>query len=354
MNLRRKQLKYQIIGVEVMKLKEKEVWLELYEVARKVQELEPWKYLWDMDLLEYIDVNSNEIYYCSVLGRLGLSNAILIYQGEQIHKFFEGVEKKFPEHVLINYKEHLSCQFSKRSEVLPENRELIKELGLTFRGTWTSFECFEKGYEICKINIKQAKLMTELLKNFYMMFRAIIEEKLEVDFERGEILARYYDKNKKLFLNHPAPLALPPRKFFEAGISQEALETLLKLPRSQMELEYDFINYIPIRIRNFKDEEGRHYYPRFRFIGERKSGMILHGELIDRLEYSTEETYIYDSLDKLVDQFYELGIPKKIYVRDAETEHILTKIMRKLNVELVVTPNLKAIDRAMEEFVKEM
>lgn len=95
MNLRRKQLKYQIIGVEVMKLKEKEVWLELYEVARKVQELEPWKYLWDMDLLEYIDVNSNEIYYCSVLGRLGLSNAILIYQGEQIHKFFEGVEKNF-------------------------------------------------------------------------------------------------------------------------------------------------------------------------------------------------------------------------------------------------------------------
>lgn len=44
-----------------MKLKEKELWLELYEIAEKIQKLEPWKYLWDMDLLVYLCQPLNEI-----------------------------------------------------------------------------------------------------------------------------------------------------------------------------------------------------------------------------------------------------------------------------------------------------
>lgn len=55
-----------------MKLKDKEVWLELYEVAENIQKLEPWKYLWDMDLLMYLSEGMNDIFYCSVLGHAGM------------------------------------------------------------------------------------------------------------------------------------------------------------------------------------------------------------------------------------------------------------------------------------------
>lgn len=53
-----------------MKLKDKEAWLELYEVAENIQKLEPWKYLWDMDLLMYLSEEMNDIFYCSVLGHI--------------------------------------------------------------------------------------------------------------------------------------------------------------------------------------------------------------------------------------------------------------------------------------------
>ena len=53
---------------ENMKLKDKELWLELYEIAEKIQKLEPWKYLWDMDLLVYLCQPLNEVFYCSVMG----------------------------------------------------------------------------------------------------------------------------------------------------------------------------------------------------------------------------------------------------------------------------------------------
>ena len=36
---------------QIMKLKDKEAWLELYDVAKKIRELEPWKYSWDMDFI---------------------------------------------------------------------------------------------------------------------------------------------------------------------------------------------------------------------------------------------------------------------------------------------------------------
>ena len=55
-----------------MKLKDKELWLELYEVAEKIQKLKPWKYLWDMDLLVYLCQPLNEIFYCQFLNFLTL------------------------------------------------------------------------------------------------------------------------------------------------------------------------------------------------------------------------------------------------------------------------------------------
>lgn len=69
------------------------------------------------------------------------------------------------------------CNFINRQETLPKNREIIKELGLSFRGTLISFENYEKGYLPSQINIEQVKIMIEALKNFYMMFRVIIEKK---------------------------------------------------------------------------------------------------------------------------------------------------------------------------------
>ncbi len=327
-----------------MKLKDKELWLELYEVAEKIQKLEPWKYLWDMDLLVYLCQSMNEIFYCSVMGRGGMHKAIAIYRGEQIHGFLELARNKIPEYMLLNYQECIMCNFIERQETLPKNREIIKELGLSFRGTWISFESFEKGYEPSPINIKQVKIMLEALKNFYMMFRAIIEQGIKVDFENGEILARHYDKGKKLFLSYPAPLMLPEKHFntikTEAGFEKD----IMKLPQTEMELEYEFLNYIPIRIREHKEQDGRYYYPLARMIAERKSGVIISHDLIDKNRYESKSDYVLEATELLINYFYKMGRPKNIYVRDEETKMYLKDILDKAKIKIIVKPKLKAID----------
>ena len=327
-----------------MKLKDKELWLELYEIAEKIQKLEPWKYLWDMDLLVYLCQPLNEIFYCSVMGHAGMHRAIAIYQGEQINGFFELAKNQIPENMLLNYQECLMCNFIGRQETLPKNREIIKELGLSFRGTWISFESFEKGYEPNPIDIKQVKIMIEALKNFYMMFRAIVEQGIKADFKNGEILARHYDKEKQLFLNYLAPLMLPEKHYNTIKTEPEFEKDIMKLPQTEMELEYEFVNYIPIRIRDNKDQDGRYYYPLSRIIAERKSGLVISNDLIDKNEYESKSDYVLESAELLINYFYKMGRPKSIYVRDEETKMYLKDILDKAKIKIIIKPKLKAID----------
>lgn len=327
-----------------MKLKDKELWLELYEIAEKIQKLEPWKYLWDMDLLVYLCQPLNEIFYCSVMGHAGMHRAIAIYQGEQINGFFELAKNQIPENMLLNYQECLMCNFIGRQETLPKNREIIKELGLSFRGTWISFESFEKGYEPNPIDIKQVKIMIEALKNFYMMFRAIVEQGIKADFKNGEILARHYDKEKQLFLNYLAPLMLPEKHYNTIKTEPEFEKDIMKLPQTEMELEYEFVNYIPIRIRDNKEQDGRYYYPLSRIIAERKSGLVISNDLIDKNEYESKSDYVLESAELLINYFYKMGRPKSIYVRDEETKMYLKDILDKAKIKIIIKPKLKAID----------
>ena len=327
-----------------MKLKDKELWLELYEIAEKIQKLEPWKYLWDMDLLVYLCQTLNEIFYCSVMGHGGMHRAIAIYRGEQINGFFELAKNQIPEYMLLNYQECLMCNFIGKQETLPKNRKIIKELGLSFRGTWISFENFEKGYEPSPINIKQVKIMIEALKNFYMMFRAIIEQGIKANFENGEILARHYDKEKKLFLNYPAPLMLPEKHYNTIKTEPEFEKDIMKLPQTEMELEYEFVNYIPIRIRENKEDDGRYYYPLSRIIAERKSGLVISNDLIDKNEYKSKSDYVLESAELLINYFYKTGRPKSIYVRDEETKMYLKDVLDKAKIKIIIKPKLKAID----------
>lgn len=333
-----------------MKLKDKELWLGLYEVAEKIQELEPWKYLWDMDLLVYLCQPLNKIFYCSVMGRGGMHKAIAIYQEEQIHGFFELAKNQIPEYMMLNYQECLMCNFMNRQATLPKNREIIKELGLSFRGTWISFENFEKGYEPSAIDIKQVKIMIEALKNFYMMFRAIIEQGIKADFKNGEILARHYDKEKKLFLNYPAPLMLPEKHYDIISVNDEFKEDIMKIPQTEMELEYEFLNYVPIRIRENKEQDGRYYYPRARFFADRKTGFVILHDLVNKNNYNDEKEYILESVDLLINYFYRIGRPKTIYVRDEKTKMYLKEIADKAQIKLTIKSKMKAID----EFYKSM
>ena len=137
---------------------------------------------------------------------------------------------------------------------------------------------------------------------------------------------------------------LPEKHFNTIRAESEFEKDMMKLPQTEMELEYEFLNYVPIRIRDNKEQDGRYYYPIARFIAERKSGFVISHDLIDKNDYKSKSDYVLESAELLINYFCKMGRPKSIYVRDEETKMYLKDILDKAKVKIIVKPKLKAID----------
>lgn len=336
-----------------MNEKDKKKWLELYEIASKIEKMKPWEYMWDTDLISYLSPNLEDIFYCSVMGHGGMHTAIAIYKGTQINSFIELANNKYPNNMLINYQECISCCFLSKAETLPNNIKIIKELGLNFKKTWISFECFEKGYEPSPINIKQVEMMIEVLNQFYEMLNDIVTGKVKVNFDNDESYIKFYNDDKKEYITFVDRLMLPRKEYKKIVINDKNIEKHMKtIPKSNIELEYDYLNYIPVHIKENIDNDGRNYYPRIRCLIDRKTGFIYANELINKNEFKTEEDYIKDALDFLLEQIHKLGRPKCIYVRDEEAKAYINDIADKAQIKIIINSNLKQIDKVYEELFK--
>lgn len=328
-----------------MKLKDKEIWLKLYDVAEKIKEIEPWKYLSDADLFKFISEELKDDFYFCVMGQAGMHTAVSVYSSSQIDKYFALLKNDYPSSVSMNYQECLICQFLDREKTLLENRKIIKELGLKFRGIWISFENFEKGYEPRTLNIDQVEKLTILLENFYEMIKEYIENKINIDFDNEEIFIRSYNTKINRYVNKPGKIGNIEIQYKHFFFDVKFEEEVKKLPQKNMEFEYEFLNYLPIRIKEMVDKERRQYYPRVRSFAIRNSEFVLPPKLIDKKDYKTEMEYINESIDQLLKFIFKLGRPKTIYVRDDETKYLLNDIAKKANIELKVSPRLKTIDQ---------
>ncbi|MDF2537066.1 MAG: hypothetical protein K0S76_87 [Herbinix sp.] len=58
-----------------------EDWKSLYEVTTRIQQMKPWEYLWDMDLIGIQCGKEEETVFYSILGRGGECYGIAVYEG---------------------------------------------------------------------------------------------------------------------------------------------------------------------------------------------------------------------------------------------------------------------------------
>ena len=76
-----------------------ELFKELYQITLKIKKLEPWKYLYDVDLITIIVPNREEPVYCSIMGRGKEHYGIGVYPGvNQLLGLLKISEGKIPKH----------------------------------------------------------------------------------------------------------------------------------------------------------------------------------------------------------------------------------------------------------------
>ncbi len=125
-----------------------EQWKEAYELALRVKELAPWRWMQDSDIFGVCDPESETICFVSTLGQLGEHFAVSVYPDiEALYELQDFAEHgPSPERLLEIPQFQVS--FGGRDELDKEDHNVIKSLGYKFRGrnAWPLFRSYRPGF----------------------------------------------------------------------------------------------------------------------------------------------------------------------------------------------------------------
>jgi hypothetical protein len=325
-------------------------WRRLYQAAIRVKEIAPWEWMTETDIFGVQDPETDEIGFVSVMGMLGEHLSLAVYLGaEGLYSFweFQEVADSAPSEAILEMP-HLQASFEDRGELSTRDRDLIKELGLKFRGrqAWAMFRSYRPGYLPWYLEAPEARTLTYALEQAVeVVLRFKDDPTLLEPSDEESYLVRVPREVKGSLVWEDEVVRVPPVEPEPIPIvmDMEALEKVKRLPRGEYTLEIDLFLF-PIRI----EEKGtRPYLPRVLLTVESQSGMILGNEL---LEPEPGLAVMWGTVPlKVVHQFARMGIlPREIRVRSFRLLALLQLLEEELDFEVKATPRLPSLDRAKE------
>lgn len=327
-----------------------EQWKELYDVAIKIKELQPWQHLWDLNIVTLV-LPGREMIYNSVMGRdegcYGIGSYI---SHKAINNFYDMLEREdFPFEQMIRFQNDdiITCYYGNRDELTAKELKLIKDLGYKFRGknNWIYFHSFKKGYAPFMLDQEEVLLETEILQHLYIALKAHIIEGLEVDFEKGNSLTRIWSEEDDLWLNFEAPLMKPDAEYSAPIVNDEAFKLKVSTMDTTEQIWELDIAYINGTIRDKEYERPANI--RMCVLAENKSGIMLDQNI---LTPDDDEAHII--LDMFSSQMLNFGKPSKILVRDKVIYYIMRNLCDVAKIKLEIKGRLESIDFFLREFAR--
>ena len=323
-----------------------EEWKALYDIAMKLKELKPWEKLWDMDLITISQPNKKEPCVCSIMGKGGECYAIAAYDGlDSIKGFFEmAYSNEMPGDQIIRYQNNVMCNYGNRDELTTKELNIIKKLGLKFRGknNWIYFRTFESGYVPYMPNRDEVLESTKILKHVYMAIEAL-NKGMNIDFENGKTLMRKFEDENNQWVNSEEPVIMPNMDYSVPVLKDEVLLNRLKKQKqnnSILELDIAYLNST-INDRGYD----KPLIPRLCMLVDARVGVVLSQNMV------TPKDDVVDVIfETVINYIIQRGRPKNIVVRDAYIASILIDLCEQTGIEVIESLNLHTIDEFVESF----
>lgn len=320
-------------------------WKDLYEIAIKIKSLKPWERLYSMDLITIIDKDKEEC-ICSIMGKNGEFYGVGVYVGEDsIKDFYEmSFNEGMPPHQLIRYQNNIMCNYGNRDELTTKELEIIKDLGLKFRGkdNWIYFRTFEKGYVPYMPNREEVLKMTKILNDLYDALNKL-DNGLKVDFENEKTLMHRFDSKNNKWISSEEDLIIPDMDYDVPVLQDDLLIKKLKKQKQDntiLELDIAYLNSIV----NDKEYE-KPINTKILILVEAESGLVLGQQLL-KPNYQ-EVNFVYDII---INYVIQAGRPNQIVVRDSYMASLIMDLCERINIEIIISSKLHGIDEVMESF----
>jgi hypothetical protein len=309
-------------------------WRELYVAAEEFRNLEPWTWMSDADLFGVQDPRSREVGYCCVLGALGEVFALCVYLGaEGLAGYGKMQSWETDRHLedLPFTQKCLMASFEDRERLQKEDRDIIKKLGLKFRGrdSWPLFRSQLPGYFPWYVTKEEALFLTVALQQATdVATRFNEDDDLLTPPEQGLVFTRVPAAEGKVGSWRddwvsPEPFERDEPEF--PPVDTQRLDRILRnSSRSPTTWEVDFLFFhAPVR------EGGRPFFPMMFLVMDHKQGVGLDTWLVPPWEFfAVCRDRFLDLLERVQ------ALPTRILVRRQEAATMLQPIASALRIKV--------------------
>ena len=317
----------------------------LYELMGKIKLLKPWDNLWDMDLVCVELPKWEEPVFCSVMGRNGNCFGIVVHPGLNsaaglIRQASSGEENALS---FLGYSNCLTCYFGDREDLETEDRKLIKDLGLSFRGK-NNWPYFRRSRPECLpwfISALDAEVLEKVLVSFIAAYTAFAEGKVSVDFEEGQVLYHAYSAEKNEWTTEARPLPKVPLYVEVYVIDNEIFTGSLRQKNlNGCSIEVDTL-YYPMPCGMNKD--GFPAVMRLALVVDSTQGLVA-----DQCLLQPDDDVSEVLIELLASYINKFGRPSQLHVRDQWTGALLEDFCQKTGIGLQ-TGGVPLLDKFAEE-----
>ncbi len=323
-------------------------WKKLYALAMEIKSLKPWGWMDENEIFGVHDPYSKITGYISVMGGAGEHFAITAYRGPNamidMNNLMEGPMPPPPEHFLEI--PQLMLSFENREHLEQGDRDLIKALGLGFRGKnqWPLFRSYKPGFVPWVLDANEQKSMITYLREAIGVLKRVkkdretlylgndaLEEKFLVRAPIDDKGVSWKDNFEEIQMEAPPKLesAFGDKMFVEYG----------KRPSGILIYEMDFY-MMPSPV---KEKGSPPYYPYLLLLVEKSSEMVIGFELLTPLKGFVKmlEEMPVALLSMLAGQPAK---PKEIHVQSERLNVLLSNIVDIWGIKLVLKPKLKVLN----------
>jgi hypothetical protein len=325
-----------------------EEWRRLYEAVIRIKALAPWEWMSEDIVFGVRNPETEELGFVSVMGALGEHYALAIYLGaEGLYGFWEVEDERptsRPEQILEV--PQFQASFENRNDLRQRDRDIIKALGLKFRGRheWPMFRSYRPGFAPWFLETAEARFLTHALEQALDVLPRFREDPFLLDPPGQEsYLVRVPHRQGDALVWQDRIMRVPPPepRTIPIAMDVDLIEALKRQPRGQHEIEVDFFLFGPV-------QESRGQRPLFAYtvlVVEAQSGFVLGSELLT-VETTLEEMWGQIPLH-VMNRLAKLGAaPGKVWVRSELLLQLLRPVAEELRFELEQSDILPSLDEA--------
>lgn len=313
----------------------------------QVKELAPWEWMEESDIFGIQMPETGKLGFISVMGMLGEHFAVAVYQGVKGLGGFWNIQRlgyAAPPELVLQIPQ-LQASFKDRDMVDKADRDVMKQLGLKFRGAnaWPLFRSYRPGCFPWHIEQEEARMLICALEQLLEVAPRFSENpSLFMPGGEHEYLVRVKKNNR--WEDSVQRITFRQEATLELMMNEEALEHLRKMMPGKLTLEMDlFMMHTPVQ----EKAKERPFFPFMLMVVDHESGMILGFEMLTPLP--SMDAMLSEVPAVVVEKLAEGFPPREVLVKDAMLYLLVQPVAQEAGFGLKKVPRLRMLETAREE-----